>query len=87
MNTYVVSACIDNRSENSPVFQEALSKFGCDILGRFGIPLPDCSNGIVVFVVNGDEDIVKAMKNDLEAIPGTVINHMQVMDDGDAVVK
>lgn len=81
MNTYVMSAYLDNRSENSPAFQEALTKFGSNILGRFGVPHPDRNNGIVVFVVHGEDSVVKEMKTELEAVPGTVIQNMQVMSD------
>ncbi|MGE5380093.1 MAG: hypothetical protein ACM3NT_03390 [Methylocystaceae bacterium] len=78
MNTYVVSACIDNRSENSPDFQAVLSQFSCQIRGRLGIPLPECRNGIVVFVIDGDEELMKRMESQLEAVPGTSINYMTV---------
>lgn len=80
MNTYVVAATIDNRSENSPAFQAALSEFGCQILGRFGIPIPDCDHGLVNFVLHSDEEAVRAMKSNLEAIPGTTIEYMRVME-------
>jgi len=80
VHTYVVTATLDNRSENSPAFQAALSKFGCHILGRFGIPLPDCEHGIVVFVINSEPEVAQAMKAELETIPGTRINYMQVLD-------
>lgn len=81
VNTYVVAATIDNRSENSPAFQAALTRFGCHILGRFGIPLPDCEHGIVVLVIKSEPEVADNMKQELEAIPGTSINYMQVLEE------
>jgi len=80
MNTYIMSVCIDNRCENSPLFQTALSKYGCHLLGRFGIPLPDGRDGIVVLVVLSEEDLIKDLKSELEAISGITTNYMLAMD-------
>lgn len=74
----VIGILVDQRAEHAPDVQRVISDFGRCVLGRFGIPAPDESHGLITLVMECDTETSRQFISRLEQIPAISLNHMQV---------
>lgn len=49
--TFVVGMQVSNRTDLAPEVQSIITRYGQDIIGRFGIPSSDKNSGLIVLLM------------------------------------
>lgn len=80
MKSSVISLVLEKRTEDAPDVQDLLTRNGCLIKVRLGIhDVKGCSdNGLILLVVEGDEQEVNSFIGDLKQFPRVRVNHMDL---------
>ena len=65
--TFVLALRVRNRADLAPEVQEIITKYGSEILGRFGIPSSDKQRGLIVLVME-DAEAVTRLAEELQEI-------------------
>ena len=77
----LMSVILDKRSDEAIGFQNILTKHGCIIKMRLGLHEVEniCSEeGLIILLLEGNENEIKELEKDLTAMKGIKVNHMQV---------
>ena len=73
---------ITPRNIHAGEVQNILTKHGCIIKARLGfheVSDDACSpNGLIILHIQGKDDEIKDLKNDLSKIDGVTVNYMQI---------
>jgi hypothetical protein len=74
---YIVSISVDKREKDVPEIQEVLTKYGANIVARFG--LQGCAQGMegLIIVVYKEENVEK-FTYELNHVKNVIVNHMKV---------
>lgn len=82
MQTTIMAIRLEPRTDHAPDFQEVLTKHGCIIKMRLGLHETSdkmCSErGLILLQLSGDENDVKALKEDLFSVEGLKLNTMTI---------
>ena len=80
MKSSVISLVLEKRTEDAPDVQDVLTRNGCLIKVRLGIhDVKGCSdNGLILLVVEGDDQEVQTFISDLKQFPRVRVNHMDL---------
>jgi hypothetical protein len=85
MNHHIFGIEVDHRTERIPAVQDVLTKFGCNIRLRLGIPEADsvsCSlGGIILIDVFGTPEQVEGCYRELGALPGVALQRMDFLEE------
>lgn len=80
METIIMAITVDPRTDKAPKVQEVLTKHGCIIKMRLGLHETSskmCSErGLILLQICGEDDEVKALKEDLVSVEGVKFNTM-----------
>ncbi|PKM88689.1 MAG: hypothetical protein CVU87_06965 [Firmicutes bacterium HGW-Firmicutes-12] len=76
----VIALVLDNRRADAPKIQEILTGHGCIIQIRLGVhEIDGCSNqGLILLMVNGTEDEINNLVNELKTYQGVKVSSMQI---------
>ena len=66
----IMGILVEERAKVAPEVQEVITKFGCEILCRMGIPGPEKKNGLIALVIESDLEKLMKFRRELEAISG-----------------
>lgn len=80
MKSSVISLVLEKRTEDAPDVQDVLTRNGCLIKVRLGVhDVKGCSdNGLILLVVEGDDQEVQTFISDLKQFPRVRVNHMDL---------
>lgn len=82
MKEKIIAIVIGKRVEEAPRVQEVLTIYGCIIKTRLGLHDhvgESCSNnGLVLLHVEGDEDRIKNLENDLNQLEDVTVSEMEL---------
>jgi hypothetical protein len=82
MEIIIMAITVDLRTNNAPKVQEVLTKHGCIIKMRLGLHETSskmCSErGLILLQLCGEDDEVKALKEDLVSVQGVKLNTMTI---------
>ena len=63
--TFIVGLQVPNRADLAPEVQSIITKYGQDIIGRFGLPSSDKDKGLIVLLMQ-EAEAVGRLTTDLE---------------------
>lgn len=72
----IVGIRVDNRGDHATSVQHVLTSYGTKIIGRFGVPAPDKTDGLIAIVMKADTGDVQRLSDDLSEIEGVTVNSM-----------
>ncbi len=82
MDTIIMAISVDLRTDHAPRVQEVLTKHGCIIKMRLGLHETSskmCSErGLILLQICGEDNEVKALKEDLLSVEGVKFNTMTI---------
>lgn len=78
MNTHVIAIRMEDRCNFAPKLQEVLTKYGCEIKVRLGVPDVCEPKGLILLVVQADEQTREKILPDLRGVPGTAVKAMSL---------
>jgi putative iron-only hydrogenase system regulator len=67
---WIMGILVDDRDKVAPEIQEAITKYGSEILCRMGIPGPKKQKALITLVIESDLDQLTSFRRELDAIPG-----------------
>jgi len=70
----VMGVLLKNRREQAPEVQEVLTKYGDLILARSGVHDPARDRGLIALMVEGGEEEVDALAQELEDVTGVDVS-------------
>ena len=77
---YILAVKINERNENSMAVQKVLTKHGCEIRARLGLPQQDtdsCTDaGLLILQVCSDDETMDNMTAELNDIPSVKAKYM-----------
>jgi len=77
---YILAIKVDERSENSTKIQKVLTKHGCEIRARLGLPQQDMNSctdiGLLILQVCSDDKMMKDMTAELNEITSVKAKYM-----------
>lgn len=65
--TFIVGLQVPNRANLAPAVQTVITKYGQDIIGRFGLPSSDKDKGLIVLLMQ-EAAAVDRLTADLDAV-------------------
>lgn len=74
----IVGIRVDDRGDHATHVQHVLTSYGTKIIGRFGVPAPDKTDGLIAIVMKADESDIKSLSQDLSNIDGVTVSSMSV---------
>ena len=78
--SYILAIKVDERSEHAADVQKVLTKHGCEIRARLGLPQQDinsCTNvGLLILQVCSDDDTMDTMIEELNTIKSVTAKYM-----------
>jgi hypothetical protein len=79
---YVLAVKINERAENSLSVQQILTKHGCEIRARLGLPQQDMSSctdvGLLILQICSDDKTMDNMTAELNGIPSVKAKYMSM---------
>lgn len=82
METTIMAIALEPRTDNAPKFQEVLTKHGCIIKMRLGLhetsPKMCSERGLILLQLCGEDEELKALKEDLLSLEGVEFNTMTI---------
>lgn len=77
----LVGILVDHRGEMAPQVQEVITRFGTEIIGRFGVPSPSKEKGLITLVMEAESGEVQELTNGLKKIEGIEVQWAQFSGD------
>ncbi|MEN6461394.1 MAG: hypothetical protein ABFC94_08515 [Syntrophomonas sp.] len=74
----IVGIRVDDRGDHAANVQHVLTSYGSKIIGRFGVPAPDKTDGLIAIVMKADTSDVQRLSNDLRKIEGVTVDSMNL---------
>jgi len=69
---------VEKRSEFGPKVQEVLTKYGDQIIARFGIHDSQNGSGLITLNVRGEQKFMEEFEEELSAIPTVKVKYMNL---------
>ncbi|MGI5920434.1 MAG: hypothetical protein ACOX6I_01700 [Syntrophomonadaceae bacterium] len=74
----IVGIRIDDRGDRATSVQHVLTRYGTKIIGRFGVPAPDKTDGVIALIMKSDAGDIENLSADLRKIDGVTVNSMHL---------
>lgn len=77
-NLNIVGIRIDDRGDHAISVQNVLTSYGSKIIGRFGVPSPHKTDGLIAVVMEADDSDINKLSQELGNINGVTVNSMHM---------
>lgn len=77
----VVGLVVNNRADHAPEVQRVLTKYGNVITSRMGIPNKSKDKGFITLGVEGDQDEINCLTQELRSIDGVCVSSTVIEED------
>ncbi|MGE5484062.1 MAG: hypothetical protein ACM3X4_03465 [Ignavibacteriales bacterium] len=78
MATQVVAVQMNDRCNHAPQLQEVLTRHGCVIKVRLGVPDMCEGKGLILLVVEGDDNVRGDLLSELRGVPDTTVSSIDL---------
>ena len=78
-NLTIVGIMVDKRTDAAPKVQEILTRYGDNIIGRFGLHDPEEEqNGLITLNERGEQDLIDKLLGELSSLEGVKVKSMEM---------
>ncbi|WP_234946012.1 hypothetical protein [Caldanaerobius fijiensis] len=74
----IVGISIDKRTDSALKVQEILTRYGDNIIGRFGIHDPEDERGLITLNMKADERYMEEFLGELMSLEGVRVKYMDM---------